>query len=91
MNIHPPVDTPRVTVTDIQAKIADTKYVHDGVLTICILTLKNGFKEVGTSACAHPDLYNQALGEQIAYEDAFKKLWKPLGYELKERLYRDGE
>ena len=90
MNVHPPADTPRVTLTDIKEKIVHTRYVHDGLLTICILTLQNGFKEVGTSACAHLDLYNQGVGEQLAYDNAVNKLWKPLGYLLKERLHHDG-
>lgn len=79
---------PKVTPTDIQGKIAKVDYLYHGVLTLCVLTLKNGFTVTGESACASPALYNKALGEQYAYENAFKKVWPLEGYLLKERLYQ---
>jgi len=76
-----------VTPDKIKSKITDVKYVVNGVHTICYLTLENGFTVTGQSACAHPDNYNQELGEKIAYDNAFREIWPLEGYLLKEKLF----
>lgn len=55
-------------------------------LTICILTLKNGFTVVGKSACASPTNYDADLGYKIAREDARKQIWVLEGYLLRSKL-----
>jgi len=55
-------------------------------LTICVLTLNNGFTIVGKSACASPENYDAALGAKIAREDARKQIWALEGYALKNAL-----
>jgi len=55
-------------------------------LTICVLTLKNGFTVVGKSACASPENYNADLGAKIAREDARNQIWALEGYALKNAL-----
>jgi len=60
---------------------------HLGLLTFCVLLLKNGYTVPGTSACASPENYNREIGERLAKEDAIKKMWPLLGYELKNKLY----
>jgi hypothetical protein len=55
-------------------------------LTICVLTLKNGFTIVGKSACASPENYDAELGGKIAREDARKQIWALEGYALKNAL-----
>lgn len=55
-------------------------------LTICILTLENGFMVTGESACASPENFNKLLGQKIAYENARNKIWQLEGYLLKEKL-----
>src|SRR5574340_298287 len=52
-------------------------------LTICVLTLKNGFTIVGKSACASPENYDFDLGHKIAREDARKQIWALEGYLLR--------
>lgn len=79
---------PRVTPADIESAIDQVEYHYSGVLTICVVTMKNGFKVTGESACAHPDLYDQALGESLALTQAKNKLWPLLGYLLREKLYQ---
>lgn len=80
----------RVTLELIQSKIANEEYIEsDGnVLTICVLTLENGFTVTGQSACADPANYNQALGRQIAKEKAVQQIWPLEGYLLREDLFR---
>lgn len=58
-----------------------------GLLTFCVLVLKNGFTVTGESACASPDNFDAELGRKIARQNAVQKLWPLMGYALKERLH----
>jgi hypothetical protein len=86
---------PRLTPEMIDAVIAKRDYLHpEGTtLTICVLTLKNGFTVVGESAAASPENFDAGLGCRIAYDNARAKIWPLEGYLLKQALYvtRDGE
>ena len=77
----------KVTPEYLKSLIINTEYVHQGVLTICTLTLKNGFNVVGTSACVDEANYNQEIGDKVAFEDAFDKIWVLEGYLLKQKMY----
>lgn len=57
-----------------------------GLLTFCVLLLKNGFTVTGESACASPENFNAEIGKQIARQNAVNKVWPLMGYELKQRL-----
>jgi hypothetical protein len=57
-----------------------------GLLTICVLTLRNGFTILGKSACASPANFSQEIGEKVAREDAIRQIWPLLGYELRSKL-----
>lgn len=57
-------------------------------LTICILTLENGFTVTGESACASPENFDKLIGQKIAYENARNKIWQLEGYLLKEKLHQ---
>jgi len=78
-----------VTEEGIKEKIRDTRFVviEGTTLTLCILTLENGFSVRGESACVDPSHFNQEKGEKNAYEDAFRKLWPLEGYLLAEDMY----
>ena len=80
---------PRITLSDIHGKIEKMDYIHHGLLTICVLTLQNGFTVTGESACASPENYNQTVGETIAYENAVEKIWPLEGYLAAERRYQE--
>ena len=58
-----------------------------GLLTFCVLVLRNGFTVTGESACASPDNFDAELGRKIARQNAVQKLWPLMGYALKERLH----
>lgn len=60
-----------------------------GILSICILEMRNGFMVIGKSAPAHPENYDAALGKQFAYEDAVRQLWPLMGFALRDRLFRE--
>lgn len=57
-----------------------------GCLTICVLTMKNGYTIVGKSACASPENFDVELGRTIAREDARRQIWALEGYLLRSKL-----
>jgi hypothetical protein len=57
-----------------------------GLLTICVLVLKNGFTVTGESACASPENFNADIGRQVARANAINKIWPLMGYELRSKL-----
>lgn len=78
---------PRVTRELLESRIVSTQYHRlTDTLTLAVLTLVNGFTVTGESACASPENYNQEIGEKIAFDNAFDKLWALEGYVLKYRL-----
>jgi Phage protein (N4 Gp49/phage Sf6 gene 66) family len=85
------LNAPRVTPAQIDAAIASEAYqVFEGsCLTVCCLTLQNGFTVTGESACASPANFNAELGRKIAREKARDKIWALEGYLLRQRL-QDG-
>lgn len=56
------------------------------LLTFCVLVLRNGFTVTGESACASPENFDAEIGRQIAKENAIRKIWPLLGYELRTKL-----
>jgi len=81
---------PRILPADIEAAIKLEHYYVDGTLTVCILTMQNGFKVTGESACANPANFNAAKGAELARKAACEKIWPLLGYALRERLHQQG-
>lgn len=79
---------PRITPDMLDMEIAaEDYYVFPRTqLTVCCLTLRNGFTVTGESACASPENFNQELGEQIAFRNARDKIWAYLGFRLKDKL-----
>ena len=57
-----------------------------GLLTFCVLVLKNGFTVTGESACASPENFDAEIGRKIARQNAVQKVWPLMGYALKEQL-----
>ena len=57
-----------------------------GLLTFCVLVLKNGFTVTGESACASAENFDAELGRKIARQNAVQKMWPLMGYALRERL-----
>jgi len=82
---------PRITEESIKARIDKVEYVLHGQLTICIITMKNGFMVNGVSAPASPTNYDEAVGQRYAYDNAFKQLWQLEGYLLRDALSQHKE
>lgn len=84
---------PRITPADVDAAIADEQYhVFEGLpgegprVTVCLLTLQNGFQIVGESACADHQNFDPDLGRSLARKTAREKIWGLLGFELRSRI-----
>jgi len=79
-----------VTIGSIDARIDSVRYhrIPDSTMTLCVIRMVNGFTVTGESACVDPANYSREKGEEIAYENAFEKLWELEGYLLAERIYQ---
>jgi len=76
---------PRVTKKQIESRIASVSFVRQfDTVTLCNIKLDNGFSVRGESACVNPENYNKEIGERIAYDNAFDKLWPLFGFLLAE-------
>lgn len=83
---------PRVRLKDIEDAIGAKEFhTHQKILTICIVTLKNGFFVVGSSAPASPANFDAELGKKFAYEDCIRQIWRLMGFALKDRLWQEGQ
>jgi hypothetical protein len=77
---------PRVTLESIEAKIQNTEFIHHSQMTICVITMFNGFMVHGVSAPASTANYDREVGKRYAYDNAFRQLWQLEGYLLREKL-----
>lgn len=73
---------PRVTFDGIKAKIKEVRYLFDGTLTICVIEMRSGFKQIGKAAPADERNFDAEVGKTYAYQDAFRGLWALEGYLL---------
>lgn len=80
---------PKVTKELIEGKIFAVQYTYPvgTTLTVCVITMDNGFHVLGKAAPADPRNFDPEIGKRYAYEDAFKQLWQFEGYLLKEMLH----
>jgi hypothetical protein len=58
-----------------------------GLLTFCVLVLRNGFTVTGESACVSPENFDAEIGRKVARQAAVAKVWPLLGYALRSRLH----
>lgn len=75
--------TRRITEEDVMNCIEGEQVCKLGQKTTCVvLTLRNGFEVVGTSACVDPAGYDQEKGAECARKRAMDKVWELEGYRL---------
>jgi len=82
------LNAPRLTPKLIDETIIDDYYhiVPNSTLTICVLTLKNGFMVTGESAAVSKENFDKEVGRKVARENARDKIWALEGYLLKTKL-----
>ena len=84
----------KLELQDIKDTVVDEQYhrftkgntLGKSTLTVCCLTLKNGYQVTGESACVDPDNFDVALGKELAKENAIRKIWTLEGYLLKQEF-----
>jgi len=79
----------RLTPDLIDATIAKEQFhvFENSQLTVCCLTLTNGFTVTGESACASPENFDEDVGRRISRDNARNKIWALEGYLLKQSLF----
>lgn len=82
------LNAPRLSPQLIDSVIVgEAFHVFPGTtLTVCALTLRNGFLVTGESAAASPANFDEELGRRIARDSARAKIWAFEGYLLRQRL-----
>jgi len=82
------LNAPRLNPALIDAAISHEQYhVFAGTtMTVCALTLRNGYIVTGESAAASPENFDEAIGRKIARDNARNKIWALEGYLLREKL-----
>ena len=80
----------QLTPEVLESKITGEAYHQfDGTtVTICCLTLENGYNTIGQSACIDQSMFDAEVGKDLAYQDAFSKLWQLYGFNAKEALFQ---
>lgn len=81
---------PRVCSVDIDAAIKSADYhVFPGTtVTVCCLTLDNGFTTIGHSACVDPANFDESIGREIAFKNAREQIWPLLGFRLRDVMLK---
>ena len=85
------LNAPRVTPASLDDKIVGEQYyVFPGTtVTVCCLTLINGYTVVGQSAAVSARNFDAEIGRKVARADARDKMWSLEGYLLREHLYHE--
>ena len=81
----------KMTEEDIESTIESEEYSKVGYkTTLCMMTLKNGFEVVGSSACVNASDYDHEIGSEFARKRAMDKVWELEGYLLQTGLQQWG-
>lgn len=77
-----------VTLHDINNEIVrEQYYVFPGTtVTVCCLTLRNGFHVTGNGACIDPNMFDEEKGRALALCEAKNKMWPLLAFRLKDSM-----
>jgi len=58
--------------------------------TICIITTLDGSEFIGVTTCASEDSVDPEEGKSRSYAAAFKQMWMPYNFALRQRVYEAG-
>lgn len=80
-----------ITAEFLAGQIQEVSYQRGiGTLTHCYITVKNGFVFTGESSCVSAENFDEKVGQEIAYANAFDKMWSHYGFWLTEKLHKEG-
>ena len=82
------LNAPRLSPTLISEQIVSEAYYvfPNTTMTVCCLTLRNGYNVIGESAAASPENFDADIGKRIAKDNARNKIWALEGYLLRSKL-----
>lgn len=80
---------PHISAADVNANIDSITYttMPSGKSIVCELILKNGFTVRGESAVMRKENFKEEIGRELAYQDAWKKIWGYMAYNLAQNIY----
>ena len=87
------LNAPRLSPDDIDEKVHITHFwqPEGTTLTVCAIQLRNGTLVVGESACVSPENFDAEIGKEIAFKNAWEKIWALEGYLLKQKLFEESQ
>jgi hypothetical protein len=82
----------KITLEEITAKIVETHYwiVPNSTVTVCAITLTNGFTVTGKSGTVSEQFFDEDIGKQVALNNAVQEIWAAEGYLMRQKLYEAG-
>lgn len=85
------LNAPRLSPTIIAEQIVSEDYYvfPNTTMTVCCLTLRNGYNVIGESAAASPENFDADIGKRIAKDNARNKIWALEGYLLRSKLAKN--
>lgn len=83
------LNAPRLTPQGIEDKIINEHYhrFKGTTVTVCLLTMENGFSVIGESAAVSMANFDEEIGRKVARQHARDRLWKLEGYLLRQKLH----
>lgn len=81
----------RVTPDMVNALIDTVRFYQfpHTTVTVCCITLRNGYNLVGYSACVAKANFDAQIGEELALEAAKEQIWALEGYRLADKIHQD--
>lgn len=77
----------KITPEMVERSIKDIEFLERAnKITICIITLDNGFIVTGEAGVVRPELHDPILGQKYAKEKALDKVWFYLGVCLQQDI-----
>lgn len=83
----------RITPAGLNRLVTTEQYYRfpGTTLTVCCLTMTNGYYASGESACALPEDFDELTGRICAREKAMRTIWDLEAYRLRQRIYEEGD
>ena len=85
--VFPIGGAPRVTMEDVLAEIVGESYtvLPSGRVTVCEITLRNGFVVRGVASVVFIENNIPELGRKYAREQAVEQIWQLLAFRLRDQ------
>lgn len=79
----------KLTKEMLENQIANVDYqvLIPNKLVHCTITVINGYRFTGEASVIDPSRFDLNIGKQVAYENAFDKMWPVYGYLVQDQMY----